>query len=66
MAYFLIVYKGKIFISKKVANIKKLKMIRYVSSSSVLPLLRDFSSRFAAILFYAQFLSLPLFDVIYA
>ena len=44
---------------------QKLKMIRYVSSSLVLPLLRDFSSRFAAILFYAQFLSLPLCDVIY-
>ena len=25
MAYFLIVYKGKIFVSKKVANIKKTK-----------------------------------------
>ena len=65
MAYSLIVYKGKILVSKKVANIKKLKMIRYVSSSSVLPLLRDFSSWFTAILFYAQFLSLPLCDVIY-
>ena len=40
-------------------------MIRYVSSSSVLPLLRNLSSRFAVILIYAQFLSLPLCDVIY-
>ena len=39
-------------------------MIR-VSSSSVYPLLRNFSSRFAAIWFNAQFLSLPLRDAIY-
>ena len=44
---------------------QKLKMIRYVSSSLVLPLLHDFSSRFDAISFYAQFLSLPLCDVIF-
>ena len=40
-------------------------MIRYVSFGSVLPLLRNFSSRFAAILFYFQFLSLPLCGVSY-
>ena len=44
---------------------QKLKMIRYVSSSLVLRLLCDFSSRFDAISFYAQFLSLPLCDVIF-
>ena len=32
-------------------------MIHYVSSGSVLPLLRNLSSRFAAILVYTQFLS---------
>ena len=44
---------------------QKLKMIRYVSSSLVLRLLCDFSSRFDAISLYAQFLSLPLCDVIF-
>ena len=44
---------------------QKLKMIRHVSSSLVLPLLCDFSSRFDAISFYGQFLSLPLCDVIF-
>ena len=37
-----------------------------LSSGSVLSLLRNLSSQFADILFYGQFLSLPLRDVIYA
>ena len=44
---------------------QKRKVILYVSSGSVLPLLRKLSSQFAAILVYAQFLSLPSCDVIY-
>ena len=50
---------------KKLQISQKLKMICCVSFNSVLPLLRNFSSRFAANLFYAQFLSLPLCVVIY-
>ena len=40
-------------------------MIRHVSSRSALQLLRNLSSRFAAILVYAQFWFLPLSVVIY-
>ena len=40
-------------------------MIRHVSSGSALRLLRNLSSRFAAILVYAQFWFLPLSVVIY-
>ena len=40
-------------------------MIRYISFGSVLTLLLNLLSRFAAILVYAQFLSLALCDVIY-
>ena len=66
MVHFQIVYKGKICVTKKVTNIiKKLKSIRYASSGSVLPLLCNLSSRFAAILLYAQFLFLPLCGVIH-
>ena len=66
MVYSLIVYKGKILVSKKLENITKTKndTLRHSSLALLLPL-RDFSSWFAAILFYAQFLSLPLCDVIY-
>ena len=58
MVHFQIVNKGKILITKKVTNIiKKLKKIHYVSSGSVIPLLRNLSSRFAAIFVYTQSLS---------
>ena len=53
------------FVLLKKLLIKKLKSICYASSGSVLPLLCNLSSRFAAILVYAQFLSLPLCDVIH-
>ena len=65
MVHIQIVYKGKILVTKKVTNIiKKAKPMRYVSSGSVLPLLRNLLSQFAALFVYAQFLSLPMCDVI--
>ena len=57
--------KHRFWFLKKLQISQKLKMICCVSFNSVLPLLRNFSSRFAANLFYAQFLSLPLCVVIY-
>ena len=50
---------------KKLQIWQKQKIIRYVSSGSVLPLLHNLSSRFSAILIYAQFMLLPLCDVLY-
>ena len=49
---------------KKLQIWQKQKIIRYVSSGSVLSLLRNLSSRFSAILIYAQFMLLPLCDVL--
>ena len=65
MVHFQIVYKKRFWFLKKLHISQKRKMIRYVSSGSAPPLLRNLSSQFAAILVYAQFLSLPLCDVIY-
>ena len=61
MIHFQIVCNGKILVPKKLTNITKTKNDMLCVMS--LPPLRNLSSRLAAILVYAQFLSLPLCEV---
>ena len=61
MLHFQIVCNGNILVPKKLTNITKTKNDMLCVMS--LPPLRNLSSRFAVILVYAQFLSLPLCEV---